>query len=182
MENENKLIVIDPGHSDDDLGATYDDIDEKDLNLVIANLVHSQLVNYNYNVHLTRYDDLKLDLSTRCKIANSMNADLFVSIHHNASKIESAIGYEVIYYTNSEEGCKLSTLILDQFKDKLDMVDRGLKERCNLYVLKNTDMVACLVECGFMSNPDELKLINNPKNQIKIARCITEDIIKYITK
>jgi len=181
-KKNNKIIMLDPGHSGDDFGAIYNNINEKDINLIIASLIYSQLSNYNYSVYMTRYMDEYLSLNHRCKIANSINSTLFVSIHHNASKIVSANGFEIIYYTNSNDGKILSNIILNELEKNINLNNRGLKERSNLYVLKNTKMPSCLIECGFMSNKNELKYLLNPENQIKISNSITNGIITYLNK
>lgn len=98
-EKESLRVVIDPGHGGKDPGAiSRRGIKEKDINLIVAKeLANILKKNYGYEVILTREDDIFLPLYERTKIANRNNADLFVSIHCNASRSRKLSGFEVYF-------------------------------------------------------------------------------------
>lgn len=107
-----KRIVIDAGHGGHDPGAVGPNkLYEKDVVLDIALKLRELLQkNANYEVFLTRDKDVFIPLEQRTAIANSKNADLFVSIHANASSNRSAKGIEtyMLNWTNSEESMKVA--------------------------------------------------------------------------
>ncbi len=90
-------IVIDPGHGGKDPGATRSRVREKDLNLAVSKELYKLLKKGKFEVKITRDDDTFLALSERSKIANTFKADLFVSVHTNASKNKNANGFEVYF-------------------------------------------------------------------------------------
>lgn len=111
FEGRVSLFIIDAGHGGKDPGAQGFGINEKDINLEIANEIGSRLEKSGRNVLLTRYDDYFLSLAERCNIANSSPVfssgyPLFVSIHVNASEDESASGFEV-YIKDDERLVKM---------------------------------------------------------------------------
>ena len=100
MENgllTNKIIIVDPGHGGSDPGAVAGNIKEKDLNLQVAKILTDMLKEAGANVYMTRKDDRYVGLYTRAAIANNLNADLFISIHHNASSNSAAKGVMTLF-------------------------------------------------------------------------------------
>ncbi|MEO0293073.1 MAG: N-acetylmuramoyl-L-alanine amidase [candidate division WOR-3 bacterium] len=85
VERRIRTIVIDPGHGGEDPGATYKDIKEKDIVLKVGKELYEKLKNKGFNVIMTRTEDVFLPLKTRTRFADSVRADLFVSIHCNAA-------------------------------------------------------------------------------------------------
>lgn len=179
---ENKIIVLDPGHGGRDPGATADGIYEKDLNLKIASRLFILLKNQGFKVKMTRSDDRYLSLGDRAKIANDVNADIFLSIHFNAANSYKANGIETLYYPDSDKGKILAGVIQHSIVDKLNRIDRGLKARPDLFVLKYTSMPAVLVECGFITNPEERKSLNTDRYRNDIVAAISDGVGKYYKK
>ena len=165
-------------HGGYDVGAEsyYGDY-EKDINLDIALLIGKQLKSYGYNVVYTRTSDSvswpnnnKKDLQARCDLAKKKNADLFVSIHLNASEYE-ANGYEIYCDFNNKNTLKVSNSILKQL-DKLDYsTNRGLLDtnETPLYVVKNNKVDAILIEAGFISDDSDLYYLKNYTKNIATA-------------
>lgn len=179
---KNKIIVLDPGHGGRDPGAIADGIYEKDLNLRITARLYILLKNLGFKVKMTRTDDRYLSLGDRAKIANDVNADIFISIHCNAASSNKANGIETLYYPGSDKGKILAGVIQHNMIDKLNMTNRGVKTRPDLFVLKYTSMPAVLIECGFITNPEENKLLTADKYRNDIAAAISDGVGEYYKK
>jgi len=112
-----------------------------------------------------------------------VKADLFVSIHNNATLTGSAYsGTEVLYkagksYSNGMSNYSFAETMRKALMAKIDTIDRGLKDRQDLYVLNRTNMPAVLVEVGYMTNPSELKKLNTDSFQSKVAQGITQGVV-----
>ncbi len=158
-------VVIDAGHGGDDVGAV--DFNgtryEKDDVLDVALLVREELSEYgNINVVMTRDDDTFVSLDDRCKIANDMNADLFVSIHRNSADIGNGVEIWVNSENNSDDKL-LAQKILSKFSAHTVSQIRGTKEGYrddsgnahNYYVNSNTNMPSCLIELGFITDSND---------------------------
>jgi len=179
---ENKIIVLDPGHGGRDPGATADGINEKNLNLRITARLFILLKNLGFKVKMTRSDDRYLSLGDRVKIANNVKADIFISIHCNAAISNKANGIETLYYPGSDKGKILAKEIQNTLIDKLNRTDRGIKTRPDLFVLKYTSMPAVLIECGFITNAEERKLLTADRYRNDIAAAISDGVGEYYKK
>jgi len=173
------IICIDPGHGGKDPGAASNEVKEKDINLAISLKLASKLIGAGHKAVLSRCDEF-VELYNRAEYANSIGADIFVSIHNNAAGNTEAQGTETLYYPGSEKGERLARLVQDELVKKLQRPDRGIKPREKLIVLKCTHMPAILIECGFLTNPTERKLLQDDGFQRLAAEAIAEGIEKYI--
>jgi len=213
----NKLIVIDPGHDyGGDYGAvsTHNGIkyEETVLNMEVAVKFKASLEAKGYRVELTRQvwerpvsKDAASSLKARADFANALNADLFISIHHDSSSSSSARGTSTHYSTykpgidtegittipkgQSYEGAFIDTTpspqavlsrdlankLVNNVARDLGRINRGAADH-NLYVTVNTNMPAVLVEGGFISNPDEAAAMANSGNQQKLADTIANTV------
>ena len=181
-----KTIVIDPGHGGSDSGAvSAGGVKEKDVNFKISMKTADLLKAKGYNVLMTRDTDATLTLNQRPDLANKNGADIFVSIHANAAGSTSASGIEVLYAPGSsgsdkEEGQLLLTkYILDELLKETGAKNRGIIKRPNLVVIRKSEMPAVLIEVGFLSNAEEVKLINDNDYQDRLAKAIVRGIDKY---
>lgn len=111
--------------------------------------------------------------------SNRFGADLFISIHCNAAANTSAKGTETFYSLGSTEGEKLAQCIQDQIINSLGTVDRGLKTN-NLYVTKNTNCPAVLVECAFISNIEDECMLADTNKCDELARAISRGVTDYV--
>lgn len=184
-------VVIDPGHGGKDSGAVAEDkTTEKSLTLRLAPRVEAMLRAKGYNVIMTRTTDEFIALSERADIANRNNADLFVSMHFNSAGGPSAYGIEVLYASENDvalkkdcgDQTKLAREILNAVLKETGANSRGIKNRPELAVLRRTNMTACLIEGGFMSNPDELEQIKSDSYLDKLANGIVKGIENYNLK
>jgi|GEM_PF-1399273 len=184
---KNKTVVIDPGHGGYDVGAVGPTgIREKDVNLAVALKLGALLQSQGINVIYTRIDDnvswtndIHNDLQTRCDIANNVNADFFVSIHSNSSDSSSAVGTETYYSTVKPSDSSLAKIMQDNLVAENNLLNRGVKS-ANFYVLNNTKMPSVLVELGFISNPNEEKLLDSPDFQTKSANGLAKGIMTIL--
>lgn len=169
-------IFINAGHGGKDTGAVGNGLIERDVNLRIGNFVAKYLKAVDYDVTLFQYDGLQ----AICNEANNWHADLFVSIHCNAFD-GRASGTETIYYEYSTAGKKLANCIQRQIVSSLGTVDRGLKAKIgggyDAYVTKYTNMPAVLVECAFIDNPHDAKLLREREDDF--ARAIARGISDF---
>lgn len=197
-ENEaSKTVIIDAGHGGEDPGkvSSYSNLKEKDINLVIAFKAKELLEKENYKVIMTReedklvyeegttsvYDMRKQDLTRRKKIMDESGADIVVSIHLNAFPDAKYYGAQTFYPPNSNESLKLANDIQKFLRDEVDPKNKRqpqLKED-PIVILKNLVTPTTIVECGFLSNPDEEKKLGTDEYQSKIATAITDGINQY---
>lgn len=176
------VVVLDPGHGGGSTGAAYGGVSEKDLNLSIAQKTASLLEEAGLTAVLTRTDDRDVGLYERTGLASEQNADIFVSIHCNASLTNpSAAGIYTASYSRGDEGWALSELLRQTMTEAAGAADMGGEERPDLAVLRTAAMPAALVECGYMSTPEELALLVRPEYQDSLARGIADGIIAYLT-
>ncbi|WP_371374189.1 N-acetylmuramoyl-L-alanine amidase [Sporomusa aerivorans] len=180
------IVCLDPGHGGSDPGACGNGLRECDVTLIVALKVRAYLQPVGYQVIMTRETDRDVyganatavqELGARCAIANSANADAFISIHCNAFN-EVANGTETLYFAGSVDGKLLAECIHNQLIGLGDLTDRGLKTN-PLYVTKHTDAPACLTELVFISNPEDAAKLGEPQWQDQFARAIARDVTDY---
>ena len=180
-----KVIVIDPGHGgDSDPGCIYGGYEERDITLSIALKTRDKLLSMGYTVVMTREEDVGLVLESRPQKANDIGADLFVSIHINALNDTSYSGVETWYNEKLPQSAGLALAIQNEVYFAAQSWDRGIKADpagSGLVVTRETDMPSCLVECGYLSNPDERDRLISKTYQTKIADAIATGIHKYFS-
>ncbi len=193
-ESLTRAIVIDPGHGNFDGGAeSKKGTLEKDLNLEIALKLRTSLEKKGYTVLMTREDDAgihdpalediskkkKSDMNVRRTMMNESGADVFVSIHMNMFSDSSCIGPQVFYSSNWEESKMLGECV-QQGLNELSTESRPAKEGENgIYLLKNAEIPAVLVECGFLSNPLEEAKLCTEQYQDRVAEVIAERLDEF---
>lgn len=185
-------VVIDAGHGGNDHGFIAEDatlLPEKSLNLLIANKVGGYIQQYLTNIEIvyTRTDDNYISLDDRVFKANSINADLFISIHCNANDHQMVHGTESHVHTmDSKKSVDLAQIMEKEFTAKAGRHSRGVKDsddrQHSLQVLKYTNMTSLLIECGFMTNVKEAKYLNTTEGQEVIASAIFRGIRTYVQK
>ena len=201
-ENKLNTIILDPGHGGEHPGAKGKFSIEKELNRKIADLTGEILRQRGYTVLYTRADDETVELEPRAE--SGCFADIFVSIHCNAAPNPDANGIETFSitpkgapnsndsdhsmavnvnddatgYQHCADSFALAYTIQKKLIESTGANDRGAK-RARFHVLYRNSVPAVLVECGFVSNENEEKLLNNPEYQLKIARAIADGIDNY---
>ena len=177
------LVVLDPGHGGSANGAAYGGVAEKDLNLAIASQAARLLEEAGLTVVMTRSDDRDVPLYRRSGLANSLGADLFVSVHCNASLTNpEARGVYTAAAERQSEGWVLAEVLRQTMMAAAGAEDMGTEPRPNLAVLRTAQVPAALVECGYMSTPAELALLAAPDYQLQLAHGIAEGVVTYLAQ
>ncbi len=177
------LVVLDPGHGGSASGAVYGGVAEKDLNLAIASQAARLLEEAGLTVLMTRRDDQDVSLYRRSGLANTYEADLFVSVHCNASLTNpEARGIYTAAADQQGEGWVLAEVLRQTMMAAAGAEDMGTEPRPNLAVLRTAQAPAALVECGYMSTPAELELLCQPDYQLQLAQGIAEGVLTYLAQ
>ena len=187
-EGAKNRIVIDVGHGGMDPGAIgIHGIQEKNVVLNIAKAIlrlNKSVLDSSFDMYLTRYTDTLISLSDRSRLAKALEADVFVSLHCNASKRVSR-GVEVYVhrsnYVNTQGSNALGLSVLNESTQKLGFKGRGVKW-ANFQVLRETIAFcpAVLVEIGFITNVDEANYFLRPKTIRAMALAILLGITNYL--
>lgn len=182
-------VIVDAGHGGGDSGTeAYDNsFLEKEVTLKIALEIRPQLIFNGKRVVMTRDKDLAdneyLALQEIVDIANENNGDAFVSIHINSYDKSQAYNGISAYYTKTNVVPQESEAMAKKIQEKIltsdNWKDREVKSE-NFKVIRSAKMPAVLVECGFASNPEDVKRLNDNKVLNNLARNIAAGIIEYL--
>ena len=192
-------VIIDPGHGGEDGGAVgKGGIYEKDLNLAISQMLCELLRANGIPAIMTRSEDVLLydptsdhqgkkkiqDLATRRQIAESYENAVFVSIHMNAFPDSRYGGLQVYYSKNHASSEALAGSIQSLTKELLlPSNQRSIKpDDGSIYLLDRLRCPAVLVECGFLSNPEDLSLLSSPDYRRRLAISLCLAISEYLEK
>ena len=195
--NSLPVIVIDAGHGGEDGGAVANNVVEKNINLSISNKLRDIFISSGFNVKMTRSSDKMIndsgdtlrerkvsDMKNRLKLFNESENNIVISIHQNKFTQEEYKGSQVFYSTNNKESEKLAlsiktsikTLIQPDNEREIKPADR------NIYLLYNSKTPSVIVECGFISNLEEARLLKDSVYQNKIAFAIYSGFLDYYNK
>lgn len=191
----NKVIVLDAGHGKPDEGAqSSTGTTEAETNLKIALKVQSLLEQSGATVILTRSDDEAIydldsktlkqkkisDIHNRVKIGNEAQADIFVSIHLNKIPQEQYWGWQCFYKEGNEQSIKLAKSLQENLNESIQKENKRVAMKLeNVYIMKHVEIPISIVECGFLSNKEEEKLLLEDNYQDKLAWGIYNGIIDY---
>lgn len=189
-----KVILVDPGHGESDPGMIgVGGLEEKGINLSISLLLKESLENRGYSVVMTRDTDKGLydasannkkaqDMQRRVALISEKSPVLSVSIHQNSYQQDTSVhGPQVFYYESSEEGRKLAATIQSSLNENLE-VDRPreIKGNTSYYLLKRSQGTLVIVECGFLTNPEEAEKLQTEEYQKKVAEAVADGIHTYL--
>lgn len=194
----NKIIGIDPGHGGIDLGASgKGGASENEINLAISLKLKRLIEQSGGVVVITRNDKDGLytekskttrekkteDLQNRKELINNSNCDIFLTIHLNSFPQSKYYGAQTFYKENCEKSKKLAYMVQKELRNILDEDNKRVPQsRDDVYLIREVEAPSILVECGFLSNPTEEKLLQDEKYQEKIAWSIYSGIIKYFNE
>lgn len=190
-----KVVVVDAGHGVPDEGAEVGDgTTEAQTNLKIALKLQNLLEQSGCIVILTRSDENGIydldsktlkqkkisDIRNRVKIGNKSSADIFVSIHLNKIPEQQYFGWQTFYNKNSEQGQKLAKQIQKNLNEAIQKDNKRAAAKIeNIYIVNNVEIPMTIVECGFISNPEEKELLLTDNYQNRLAWGIYNGIIDY---
>ena len=186
-------VVVDAGHGGSDPGMIgVGGLEEKGINLSISLLLRDTLEKSGYSVIMTREEDKGLydssaankkaqDMQRRIAMIREHMPVLSVSIHQNSYHDAGVHGPQVFYYESSVEGKKLAEAVQSSLNDLLE-VDRPRKVKGNTsyYLLKRSSGTLVIVECGFLTNPEEAQKLQTKEYQEKVAAAVSEGIRTYL--
>ena len=190
-----KTVVVDAGHGVPDEGAeSSNGTTEAKTNLKIALKLQNLLEQSGCTVILTRSDENAIydmdsktlkqkkvsDIRNRVKIGNESSADIFVSIHLNKIPQPQYDGWQTFYKEGSEEGARLAKSIQSNLNEAIQKENNRIAKTIdNIYIIKKVEIPTTIVECGFLSNPEEEKHLLQDDYQNKLAWGIYNGIIDY---
>ena len=169
-------------------------VTEAEINLKIALKIQQLLEQSGCTVILTRSDENEIydagsdtirekkvsDMKNRVKIGNESSADIFVSIHLNKISQSQYDGWQTFYKTNSEESKKLAVDIQNNLNEAMQKNNSRTPAQLNtIYLMKYVEIPITIVECGFLSNPEEEKILQTDEYQDKLAWGIYNGINDY---
>lgn len=192
----NKVIVIDAGHRSSrwTVPRAHHGTTEAQTNLKIALKLQTLLEQSGSTVILTRSDENAIydidkntlrekkisDIRNRVKIGNESSADIFVSIHLNKIPQSQYDGWQTFYKPNDEKSMKLAKSIQTNLNDAIQKENKRVAVKLDtVYIMKHVEIPISIVECGFLSNPDEEELLLSDEYQNKLAWGIYNGIIDY---
>ena len=194
--DESRFVILDAGHGGEDAGAcAKDGTLEKNINLSITMQIGAELSLQGYTVIYTRTEDKMLyseeenvkglrkisDLKNRAAVAAEHPEAVFISVHTNSFGDSRYSGLQVYYSTNTASSRVLAQKIQHSVKDTLQADNnRVVKSGERLYLLKNLQNPAVIIECGFISNPEECKKLSEKEYQKQLSFSIVCGIIEYM--
>lgn len=193
-----KTIVLDAGHGYPDYGAeSKNGVKEANLNLVITQKIQSLLEQSGCNVILTRSDENGIydlnsktikqkkvsDIKNRVKIGNESSADAFISIHLNKIPQSQYYGWQAFFKQNNENSEELARSIQEELNSSIQRENkREALKITGKYIIDHVEIPITIVECGFLSNPEEEELLKQDEYQNKLAWGIYNGIMDYFYK
>lgn len=192
LHRNKTTIVIDVGHGGSDPGKVgIQGVKEKDVNLAIAKYLKDYLIAEDYTVYMTRetdqglYDESvsnkkKSDLSNRIRFLQEKDAACMISIHQNSYSDTIQHGAQTFYYEGRKEDELFAKYVQASLLEFDSSNTRQIKPNTSYYILKNAQVPSILIECGFLSNPEETANLTDPNYQKQIAYAIAIGICRYL--
>ena len=175
--NSQYVVYIDPGHGGYDPGTQGNGIVEKDIVLNYGLRLKGKLEANGIKVIMSRTSDVYVSLEDRSKGANNVNPDIFISIHINSAGATSASGIETFYKKDIDK--PLAESIQNKLISYTGAVDRGAKWE-DFHVVRETNMPASLVECGFLTNVNEANNLKSWNYQEKLINAMLDGALDYL--
>ena len=192
-----KVVILDAGHGTPDEGAESENgTTEAQINLKIVLKIQQLLEQSGCTVILTRSDENAIydldaktlkqkkisDIHNRVKIGNESSADIFVSIHLNKINEQQYYGWQTFYNTSNEESKDLAEQIQTALNEAIQKENHRIAMKLNtVYIMKHVEIPISIVECGFLSNPEEEQQLQQEEYQNRLAWGIYNGIINYFS-
>ena len=185
QEVYDKVVVIDAGHGGRAPGATKQGVNEKDIDLAIVLQLKEifEENDQNIGVYYTRTDDSNPTFDQRVQLANKSGANLFISIHNNSTssgRMSSASGTSVMYNEADEMGLsqRFAQICIEEVTNQIGSRNRGIVQGDSIYIIRTSEVPVALIEVGFMTNHEELKLLCSEDYQRDTAQGIYNAICR----
>ena len=193
-----KVVILDAGHGTPDEGAeSKNGTTEAQINLQIVLKIQQLLEQSGCTVILTRSDENAIydldaktlkqkkisDIHNRVKIGNDSSADIFVSIHLNKIAQQQYYGWQTFFNTSNEQSKVLAEAIQNNLNEAIQKENHRIAMKLNtVYIMKHVEIPISIVECGFLSNPQEEQELQEEEYQNRLAWGIYNGIISYFAK
>ncbi len=180
-----KLVVIDAGHGGVMTGAIYKSLYEKDLNLDIAKRLNALLEKKGVKTYMIREDDSDVANYERAYIANKLGAKLYLSIHNNAMDNKSYSGTMTLYCPSGQGGFTgkdFAAILQKNLLARLKTIDRSIRDRPDLIVLKATSMPAALAEIAYMTNSTDRSNLQTKAFRQNAAQALCDSVVKALAQ
>ncbi len=196
---ESPILIIDPGHGGEDGGSSSGEVLEKDLNLAVSEDIYYLCALTGVPAKMTRRDDRALydlygdledytgrkkayDLRNRVRFVEEEGGGVYLSIHQNKFTDPAYSGLQVWYSPNAEGSESLAKMIQSASREYLSPEnDREVKRATSaIYVLKRARVPSVLVECGFLSSPDDLSRLTDPSYRKRLSGVIFSESAKFM--
>lgn len=193
IETKENTVVIDAGHGGADPGKVgVNEALEKDINLEIAKRVRKLLEEKGVTVIMTREDDNSLapegstnqkvtDMKARVSLIDETAPELAISIHQNSYHEAEIHGAQVFYYSHSTEGEKAAAIMQEALLSADAENTRQAKANDTYYLLKRTQFPTIIIECGFLSNPQEAEKLVSEEYQEDLTKAIVKGILTCLS-
>ncbi len=193
---ERARVVIDPGHGGSESGAVSGSLQEKNLNLVISDLVIDKFEELGISAQITRTGDYRLPIQTRADIASALAPDVFISVHHNGGAVRrsSIPGTEIFYSEVRPESQRLAAILYEEMvaaasqfdADWVSTVNQGASVRLNdsgldLFGIHrfSPEIDSVITEFMYLSNPSEAALLRRADVQEAQAQSIVDGVLRW---
>lgn len=193
---ERARVVIDPGHGGSESGAVGAGLQEKNVNLVVSNVLVDKLNELGISAQLTRTADYRIPLAVRADMANALAPDIFLSLHHNGGAVRpsSEPGTEIFYGQARPESQRLAGILYEEMQaaaaqfeaNWVDTVNQGASTRLredgmDLFGIHRftPDLDSVITEFLYLSNPSEAALMRNPAVIEAQAQSIVDGILRW---
>lgn len=182
-----KIIVVDAGHGGRMPGAVKKGIYEKNINLEIVKQlkeIFDEVDDERIKVYYTRLTDVNPTLKERADLANYADADLFISIHNNASSsgmFNNDNGTLILYSPDDSEeqlSKRLAQICMENITETAGSTNKGIVDGDDIYIVRYSEVPVALIEVGYMTNVKELDNLTNPEYQKKVAQGIYNGIMQ----
>ena len=192
VEAKQAQVILDAGHGGSDPGKIgLNNLLEKDINLAITKKVKKCLEKEKITAELTRKEDKGLgttgdgskkteDMQARVKMINETKPVLTVSIHQNSYEDPETHGAQVFYYSHSREGEAVAKILQESLQEIDPENHRRAKANETYYLLRRTKVPTVIVECGFLTNPEEAEKLSGEEYQEQVAEAVAKGIAKCL--
>ena len=192
VTGRNPCIVLDSGHGGEDPGKIgVNQAKEKDVNLKIAKKTKERLEKKGWKVVMTREKDVMLgdpaagnkkihDMKARVERINKTMPQAAVSIHQNSYEDPEIHGAQVFYYIHSREGEAVAKILQESLQEIDPENHRRAKANETYYLLRRTKVPTVIVECGFLTNPEEAEKLSGEEYQEQVAEAVAKGIAKCL--